>query len=79
MEKELDLILDEFSEGNMTLLTLKDKLLGLYNVSRIIFDLKLKIYDLVNKNEGMLVKDFQELPDVKEIYITVGCLEKYYG
>jgi hypothetical protein len=32
MEKELDLILDELSEGNMTLVTLKARLLSLYNV-----------------------------------------------
>ena len=34
MEKELDLILDEYSEGNMNLTTLRTKLLLLFNVSR---------------------------------------------
>ena len=33
MERELDLILEEYEEGNMTLVTLKAKLLPLFSVS----------------------------------------------
>jgi hypothetical protein len=47
-------------------------------IEKIILDLKQKLYIFVNDNQGILIKDFKQLPEVIEIKTTIETLEKYY-
>jgi len=44
-----------------------------------ILPLKQKMYNLLHEHEGMLVKDFKELPEVVELKTTIDTLEKFYS
>jgi len=53
--------------------------LHLQNVSgSIITDLEARLYSISLKHSEMKVGDFKNLPEVKEIMITISVLEKYY-
>ncbi len=47
-------------------------------IDSIISDLESRVYNLSTNYNKMKVGDFKNLPEVKELMITISVLEKYY-